>query len=121
MVDKYMERVAKMEVHLDNLKGITSEIQTEIQTMNKILVVNTTQLEIHIEGVRLAREQNDLLREDIDNRFKLNQEDLQPIKDHITFVNKTIKLWIKVLTVLVALPAFSYYTISVCQKLGWMK
>jgi hypothetical protein len=59
----------------------------EIAEMNKTLAVNTKQLEIHIEGVKLAREQNNILKEDIDNRFnELLEQHIKPINKHIAFV-----------------------------------
>lgn len=55
------------------------KISEEISEMNKTLAINTTQLEIHIEGVKLAREQNNLLKEEFDRQ-------LRRINAHIDFV-----------------------------------
>lgn len=55
------------------------KISEEIAEMNKTLAINTTQLEIHIEGVKLAREQNNLLKEEFEKQLKR-------INKHIDFV-----------------------------------
>ena len=111
------EKIARIEANLDILKDNTSQIQEEIKVMNQILAVNTKQLEIHIEGVRLAREQNEILRKDVDARFEKAAKDLGPIRDHVKFVNQSVKIWLKIIGGLFALPACLYYLISIYFKM----
>jgi hypothetical protein len=69
----------RLEDKLDKLVEDVSEIK-------QIMAVNTKELEIHIEGVKLAREQNTLLKEEMDSRFNALDSDIKPIKRHVDFV-----------------------------------
>lgn len=75
-----------LEDKLDILQQDIAEIKKTINENTIQLAVNTKQLEIHIEGVRLAREQNDLLKKDFDTRFEALNSDIKPIKNHVSFV-----------------------------------
>jgi len=50
---------------IKRLNGSHENLAEKLSENSKILAVNTSQLELHIEGVRLAREQNNLLKEEM--------------------------------------------------------
>ena len=75
---------------LEKIEDRLDEISKQIAEMNKTLAVNTTQLEIHIEGVKQAREQNDILRVNLERQIVEIQEQFKPINKHITFVKGSI-------------------------------
>lgn len=85
------------------------EGQTE---QGKTLSANTRQLEIHIEGVRLAREQNAILRNEFDLRREEVNARLSPIEDHVKFFSRITKMvaWS------VVLPASVYYIIQIVRS-----
>lgn len=87
------------------------------ERMNDTLTENTKQLEVHIEGVRLAREQNALLKGETAERFKDLETSLEPIKDQVKFVNTSLTFWSKTIGVVVVFPACIYYIISIYFKL----
>lgn len=62
------------------------KIQEDIGEIKQTLAVNTKELEIHVEGVQLARKQNDMLKQDMQNRFDNLDEEIKPIKAHVFFV-----------------------------------
>ena len=78
---------------------------------------NTKQLEIHIEGVKLAREQNAILRADVEKKFDKVDNEIQPLKEHVQYVNVAFKFWGKLFAVIIGLPACIYYVISIYLKL----
>lgn len=100
------EKIGRIEATLELLSENVQNIQLEIRTMNETLAVNTKQLEIHIEGVMLAREQNDILRKDLDSR-------LAPIQEHVI----QVRTMLKVFAVVAGLPAFVYYIIMAISKI----
>lgn len=65
---------------------VLTRILEDISEIKQTLAVNTKELEIHVEGVQLARKQNDLLKEDMDARFDNLNEEIKPIKAHVSFV-----------------------------------
>jgi len=71
------------------MKDITDrldKIQEDIGQIKQTLAVNTRELEIHIEGVNLAREQNDILKKQMEVGFQNVNADMKPIKSHVSFV-----------------------------------
>lgn len=78
---------------------------------------NTKQLEIHIEGVKLAREQNLILRADVERKFEKVDNELIPLKNHVQYVNVAFKFWGKLFAVIFGLPACVYYLLSIYLKL----
>jgi hypothetical protein len=99
------EKLGRMEAHLKVVIGRLDLHQAELQTMNQTLAVNTKQLEIHIEGVKLAREQNELLKVELNMR-------LQPIEDNFKFLYKFGKL----IACLAAFPAILFYCIQLVHS-----
>lgn len=95
-----------MEAHVEIVRETMVEVQTELKSMNETLSENTRQLEVHIEGVRLAREQNTLLRLEVNER-------LAPIEEISNFVSSCSKLVIG----MIALPPFIYYVIQIIHSL----
>ena len=87
------------------------------EKMSETLTENTKQLEIHIEGVKLAREQNAMVRVEMLERFKEVEEEIEPIRDQMKFINTTISLWTKLLGTFVGIPAMIYYCINIYMKL----
>lgn len=98
------EQIIEIKTTLDALKDNVTGIQEELRVMNKTLLVNTEQLAVHIEGVRLAREQNELLRKETEAR-------LQPIQDHVVRVNFIGKI----LALLIGAPAALFYVIQILK------
>ena len=96
------EKLGKLEAHLEIVLDTVAVVQIELKTMNNILYLNTKQLEIHIEGVRLAREQNELLRKEFNSR-------IIPMEDNFKFIYKFGKL----IACIITLPPFIYY-VSQC-------
>lgn len=80
----------RLKVENKKLESKIEQICEDISEIKKTMAVNTKELEIHIEGVKLAREQNDLLREDIEKRFNHLDEEIKPIKAHVSFVKGAI-------------------------------
>lgn len=114
--DTTVERLARIEATLDIVKDNQRDTQEEIKVMNKILAVNTEQLSVHIEGVKLAREQNEILKKDVDDRFEAMNAANEPLQDHVKFVNKLTKVAMYCLS-----PAAVYYIIQIGEKfLSWM-
>ena len=50
---------------IKRLNGSHENLADKLSENSMILACNTKELQIHIEGVRLAREQNDLLRQEM--------------------------------------------------------
>lgn len=84
----------KIDVQSEQIK----EIHKELKVMNETLIINTAQLKIHIEGVKLAREQNDLYRSDMDSR-------LRPLEE----TNILARGYVKAVAFFIGLPAAIYY------------
>ena len=82
-----------------------SRLHDEQCGQGKTLVENTRQLEMHIAGVRLAREQNEILRDDFNLRKRELDARLEPLEDQHIKLNA---YW-KILTVLALAPAGLYY------------
>jgi len=82
------EQLGEVKATLNYLKDDFVVMKDELKVMNQTLAVNTEQLKVHIEGVKLAREQNQLLRQDIDSRFSLLKQDVDskftPLQTHVT-------------------------------------
>ena len=112
-------------------KEWSQHVLIEIQRMNEkqekmsdTLQENTKQLEIHIEGVKLAREQNNLIKTQLEVRIDKNEdaiekieEKIEPIRDHVKFINTSLSFWAKVLAALVGVPACTWYVINIIMKL----
>jgi len=75
------EKIGKIEATLDFVREDLGLMRDEMKVMNQILAVNTEQLKHHIEGVKLAREQNDLLKSDVDTRMETLKLQIQANKD----------------------------------------
>ena len=86
------EHIGSMQATLDYLKDDFGMMREELKVMNQTLAVNTEQLKVHIEGVQLAREQNKLLRQDVDQRLDQMVSELKPIEAHVT----KVQLWGKI-------------------------
>jgi hypothetical protein len=82
------EQMGEVKATLNYLREDFSLMKEELKVLNQTLAVNTKQLEIHIEGVKLAREQNELLKKDVDTRIDTFKEDVEtkiaPIQTHVT-------------------------------------
>lgn len=76
----------------------------ELRLLREILALNTEQLRIHIEGVEQTRKLIDLKEQEMARR-------LEPIEDHIKFINKLTKL----LMWAIALPGSIYYIIQIAR------
>lgn len=70
---------------LTRVEDKVDRIWERIASIDATLAGQHEQLKIHIEGVKLARQQNDLLKRDLDSR-------LQPIQDHVTVVRGVIRV-----------------------------
>jgi hypothetical protein len=64
----------QIEEKLDDQSDQIQEIHRELRVMNETLIINTEQLKIHIEGVKLAREQNEDYRREMEFRLKPLEE-----------------------------------------------
>lgn len=85
-----LEQLGEVKATLNYLKDDFVGMKDELKVMSQTLAVNTEQLKVHIEGVKLAREQNELLKQDIDSRFSLIRQDVdskvEPLQTHVTKV-----------------------------------
>jgi len=90
--------VDKVESNGDEIK----EIHAELKLMNRTLIKNTEQLKIHIEGVVLARQQNEDYRKEMDSRVK-------PLEE----TNIVARGYIKLGMALIGIPAGAYYIIQI--------
>ena len=107
------ERLGEFAAHIETMRDAMSIVQTELKSMNVTLAVNTRQLELHIEGVRLAREQNAILRDEFDLREKEVNARLLPIEDNFKFVSKFSRLVIWA----AAIPAVVFYVIQIIHSI----
>lgn len=71
---------------MDQIVDKLDKLQEDINEIKQTMAVNTKELEIHIEGVKLAREQNELLKQEVDDKFQELSKDITPIKNHVAFV-----------------------------------
>ena len=71
---------------MKEVKEKLDKIQDEVVEIKQILAVNTRELEIHIEGVKLAREQNEILKKEMETGFQNLYTEIKPIKAHVSFV-----------------------------------
>lgn len=92
LTDDKSEQMGEMKATLDYLKEDFGLFRQELKVMSQTLAVNTRQLEVHIEGVQLARQQNDILKRDVDNRMYEINANIEPIKVHVT----KVQLWGKI-------------------------
>jgi hypothetical protein len=69
------------------------------ERMNDTLTENTKQLEIHIAGVKAAREQNELLRIELDHRVDIVEAEMAPLKSYIQTIQSVSMFVGKVLAV----------------------
>lgn len=99
-------KIASLETKVDIIHQDVGELKNEMKSVNKILAVQEENLRLHMEGVRLAREQNDLLKQDVDAR-------LAPIQEHVTRVN----FLGKIILAFVAFPASVYYIAQLVRML----
>lgn len=98
---------------LNKIEDRLDEISKEISEMNKTLAVNTKQLEIHIEGVKLAREQNDILKNNLEAQITEIKDQFKPINKHITFVKGA--MW----TVsIISASIYALHEMGILQKLA---
>lgn len=98
---------ATLDIHGKALKVIQDdqrELRNRQENMNEILAANVEQLKIHIEGVRLIREQNELMRREFDAK-------IAPLEGHVTRVNFGAKIGL----FLIGLPACVYYTFQIIR------
>jgi hypothetical protein len=93
-----MATIKEIEVKIDDQSEKIREIRQELSTMNATLIVNTEQLKLHIEGVRLARQQNEDYRREMDQRLK-------PIEE----ANILARGYIKAFMFFIGMPAAIYY------------
>lgn len=88
-MDKTYEKLdkieSKFERQLDRLDG-------KIHNIEKELVVYNEQLKHHIEGVRQARIENNMLREYIDLETEKIQGDIAPIKRHVEKMQNSVDI-----------------------------
>jgi len=92
-------------IEIQRLHEGQSRISGEQLEMNKVLSRNTDQLEIHIEGVDLARAQIEDLRDRTDERFK-------PLE----LYKVQVSAYWKVITVLALSPAAIYYALKIFSE-----
>jgi hypothetical protein len=109
--------IGELKATVDYLREDLVELRKSQDIMNQTLAVNTKQLELHIEGVKLAREQNDLLKKDVDTRFdsltlSMNAK-FSPVQKHID----SVSILTKVALSCIGLPAAIYYVIKIVQLL----
>lgn len=88
------------------LEGRLDKLDDRLFSMSEILAKNTEQLKIHIEGVKLAREQNDILRKDVDTRFADVRAEMAPMLQRRLLVDSLFKFLGKTSTVLGSIYAF---------------
>jgi hypothetical protein len=109
--------LGELKATVDYLREDLVMLRESQDIMNKTLAVNTAQLELHIEGVKLAREQNELLKKDVDTRFEtLNvsmNNKFSPVQKHINNVSFLAKVGLA----LISTPAAIYYVIKIVQLL----
>lgn len=91
------EKIGKIEATLDYVREDLAVMNAQMKIMSETLAVNTEQLKVHIEGVKLAREQNELIKKDVEVRFEALRKDveiaeekveskIEPIQAHVTKV-----------------------------------
>lgn len=91
-----------LEEKIDGQSESIKEIHKELKVMNETLIINTEQLKIHIEGVKLAREQNDLYRLDMESRIR-------PLEE----TNILARGYIKAGIFFIGTPAAIYYLVQI--------
>ena len=91
-----------LEQKLDDQNDHIKEIHKELKVMNETLIVNTQQLTIHIQGVNEARRQNDMYRQDMDDRLK-------PIEE----ANILARGYVKAFMFFIGMPAATYYLVQI--------
>jgi len=82
--NRIYEKIDKID---DKLERKFDKVERRLDNVEQELVIYNEQLKHHIEGVKQARKQNDMLKEyiDIENKKVLNE--FKPIKQHIEKVN----------------------------------
>lgn len=100
-------------IEIRRLNDGQKSLTTEQRDMREVLAVNTNQLALHIAGVAAAREQNEILRRDVDQRFKNNDEELKPIKEN--FIQ--VKLLGRLALLIIGTPACIYYCLQIFKFL----
>jgi hypothetical protein len=110
------EKIARIDATVDYLKDESTLMREQLQSMNQTLAVNTEQLKVHIEGVKLAREQNTILKADVDSRFLQRDEELKPVHKHVTQVSFLTKVFMWG----IALPGAVYYCIQIFRSVKGM-
>lgn len=127
---KTAAELGALRVSVENVQKSVEKIEVTLDHMSDTLQENTKQLEIHIEGVKLAREaavrQDELIKNASDKRFAEVDENIEKLDVKIKKVNQNLvpiyqhmahmKLIGKALGVLLS-PAAIYYAVMILKTL----
>lgn len=72
------------------------KIESHLGGIDKQMTVYNAELSRHIEGVQLAREENKFLKSYIEKETSQIEEKIAPIQAHITFVQNSLSLIVKI-------------------------
>jgi len=103
---KTIAQIASLDTKVGLIGADVSELKGEMKSVNKILAVQEENLRQHMESVRLAREQNELIKQELEGK-------IAPIQKHVNNVNFLGKIMIA----LVAFPAAMYYIAQLVRML----
>lgn len=78
--DRIFDKLDKLDEKFDRKMD---KLEQRIDCVDKDLIVYNEQLKHHIEGVRLLKQENEMLREYIDKETNILHDDLVPIKNHV--------------------------------------
>lgn len=79
-INRIYDKIDKIDYKLDNK---FDRISNRLDNVEKELIVYNEELKHHIQGVILAREQNDLLKQHVELKLKEIQISIEPIKKHV--------------------------------------
>lgn len=96
-------------------------IDEAVKAMDRTLAVNTEQLRLHMEGVKLAREQNEILRQEMNGRLDIAEKDLSMTVAHVNRVDGGFKLAGFIMKALGAAAAIIGTVASVLKVLEYFK
>lgn len=79
-INRIYDKMDKIDYKLDNK---FDRISMRLDAVEKELLVYNEELKHHIQGVILAREQNELLKQHVELQLEQIQFSIKPIKDHV--------------------------------------
>lgn len=97
----------------DKFEKKFDKLDSRVDDIDKKLAVYNQQLEIHIQGVITAREENKILREYIDSETTKIVDDIKPIGDHVQKLQTYASFTLKVCGWIVSLTAFAYLVLQI--------